>query len=449
MPSLQTAELIHRHAFCEQALNKGCFEFEPEHYNVTSLQPIEVALPGEPMLATLWCRVDAPDGRVLARNYVNVQAGKQPPPRVEAVSTHTLLLRWDPGLKQVSWPPPPSPPNVTALEKRWFEGDGEITYRITWPDGIEPGNVTIMALWFELAARAGHEKYDWPGPKGNHNYPQTQERKFPSDVEVLLGGQPIAQFTLPDDPADARGVLSHVHAFEPGSYGYLKRPAVVSDLLDSALSQVRAGRPLELTLRVPPDAENRHGLAIFGDRLGRYPLDPTLLIHTRDPHGIDADKVAAALQWVTVVPTAPEGHHEWCYTTEQPPAEWATPAFDDSAWQTGRAGFGRADTPGAHVATEWHSSDIWLRTSFELAGEPVSNLALLNFHHDEDMTVYLNGERILERHGYVTRYQTELLPTQAVRLLRKGTNVLAVHCHQTGGAQYIDLGLTVLARTSP
>ena len=65
------------------------------------------------------------------------------------------------------------------------------------------------------------------------------------------------------------------------------------------------------------------------------------------------------------------------------------------------------------------------------------------------MTVYLNGERILERRGYVTRYQTELLPPQAVRLLRKGKNTLAVHCHQTGGGQYIDLGLTVLARTSP
>jgi len=39
----------------------------------------------------------------------------------------------------------------------------------------------------------------------------------------------------------------------------------------------------------------------------------------------------------------------------------------------------------AHVATEWHTADIWLRTSFELAGEPAGDFALLKFHHDEDI----------------------------------------------------------------
>jgi hypothetical protein len=149
------------------------------------------------------------------------------------------------------------------------------------------------------------------------------------------------------------------------------------------------------------------------------------------------------------LPAALEGKHEWRYTTEEPAADWTTPAFDDSKWQTGPAGFGRADTPGAHVATEWHTADIWLRTSFELPDEPVGDFALLKFHHDENMTICLNGQRILERRGYVTSYHTEFLPPEVVRLLRRGKNVLAVHCHQTGDGQYIDLGLTVLARISP
>ena len=442
-------DAVDRFGWPKRKLAEGRFEFDTKHYDVVDLNPVTVPLPDKPMLATFWCRAQTLDGRVLARNYINIDVSDRLQPRIEVPNPRQLLLRWDPGLEQVSWPPPPSPPNVTALEKRWFEGDGAITYRIAWPDGIEPNKVESLWVAVELAARAGHQKYDWPGPKGNHNYPQTQQRKFPSDVEVLVAGQRIAYFTLPDDPADARGVLSHLHGFEPGSYGYRMSQVVKGDTLQAVLRTVGEGKPLELTFRVPPDAENRHGLAIFGDRLGRFPLDPTLTIRTSEPHGIDPDKAAAALHWVTALPTAPEERREWRYTNEQPPAEWTTPAFDDSAWQTGPAGFGQADTPGARVGTEWHSSDTWLRTSFDLPDEPVSNLALLKFHHDEDMTVYLNGERILERRGYVTRYQTELLPPQAVRLLRKGKNTLAVHCHQTGGGQYIDLGLTVLARTSP
>lgn len=72
-------------------------------------------------------------------------------------------------------------------------------------------------------------------------------------------------------------------------------------------------------------------------------------------------------------------------------------------------------------------------------------MATITFHHDEDMIVALNGRIILKREGYETRYRTEILPPEAMACLRKGKNVLAVHCHQTGGGQFIDVGLTVLA----
>ncbi len=430
------------------ALRKGQAEFAPKHYDVMDLPPIQVTLPSEQMVAALWCRVEAPDGRVLARNYINVDLIGAPQARAEVPDPQTLLIRWDPCIDDVLWPPLASVPGVTGLEKRWVEKNGAIAYRIIWPEGIQAGDVDRIVLTAELAARAGKEKYDWPGPKGNHNYPQTQERTLPSDIEVLLAGQTIARMTLPDDPADARGVLSHAAGLDPGSYGYLKSITVEGKTLQAVLEAVKTAtsadqaKPIELAFRVPADAKHRRGVAIFGDRLGRYPVDPTLHIHTRGPHGVKP----SVLKCQPVVLTALDGKPMWRYTTDKPPGKWFDPAFDDSSWKNGRSGFGTRGTPGSKVFTKWQTPDIWLRKTFDLPGEPTRGMAILKYHHDEDMTVYLNGHLIVKRQGYLSRYRTEMLGPDATRHLRKGENVLAVHCHQTSGGQFIDVGLSVLSR---
>ncbi len=435
-----------------KALSQGKCSFDVTQYDVVDVPPIRVKLPDEQMVVTLACEVAAvKDGRcelsAWARNYINVDVIGEPQARVEVPDPQTLLIRWDPLIDEVTWPPVGSPADVISLEKRSVEKDGAMTYRITWPEGVDPKDVDRIEFVAELASRAGKEKYDWPGPKGNHGYPQTQARKFPSDVEVVLAGQSVGRFSLVDDPADARGVLSHANGLEPGSYGYLTRARVEGKPLAAVLQVVAKDtkRPIELTLRVPTSAAHQRGVAVFGDRVGRYPTDPTLMIHTRAPHGVKP-RQAAAMKWVPAVPTALDGKPVWRYTTAKPAAAWFEAGFDDSAWERGRAGFGRPRTPGARIFTKWLTGDIWLRKPFELPDAPVGATGVLRFHHDEDMTVYLNGKKILERKGYLTRYQTMTLPAEAVRLLRKGSNVLAVHCRQTGGGQYIDVGLSVLAK---
>lgn len=328
------------------ALAHGQWSFEPKHYDVTDLKPIMAKMPAEQAVAALWCRVEAPDGRVMARNYINVDAIGDPQPRAEVPDAKTLVIRWDPLLDHITWPPQTSPPDPAHIEKRTAAKDQAIVYRIAWPGAIKLEDVERITFTAELASRAGGEKYDWPGPKGNHNYPQTQDRTFPCDIEVVLAGQTIARTTLPDDPADARGVLSHANGVDPGSYGYLKSFTVEGKTLQRVIeailkstSETNAAaatpnmRIVELTLRVPEAAESRRGIAVFGDRLGRYPVDPTLTIHTRTPHGVQAGQAGAPLKWLPIVPTALDGKSMWRYTTDKPDDNWRGLEFDDSTWK--------------------------------------------------------------------------------------------------------------------
>lgn len=130
---------------------------------------------------------------------------------------------------------------------------------------------------------------------------------------------------------------------------------------------------------------------------------------------------------------------EWEYTLEKPANNWFEIAFDDSQWKKGPGGFGTRGTPGSVVRTEWRTREIWLRKDFGLTEIPAK--LTLNVHHDEDAEVYLNGKQIASFKGYIGSYKAVDVTMQAADLLQTGRNTVAVHCRQTGGGQYIDVGL--------
>ena len=129
----------------------------------------------------------------------------------------------------------------------------------------------------------------------------------------------------------------------------------------------------------------------------------------------------------------------WKYTTNKPAESWFEVGFGDSKWDSGKGGFGREGTPGSKVNTKWHTSDIWLRKDFRLAAIPKT--LRIHLHHDEDARVYLNGKLILDRKGHVSEYATHDVSKEAGDALQTGKNVIAVHCRQTSGGQYVDLGM--------
>ncbi|MDB6063796.1 MAG: Beta-galactosidase/beta-glucuronidase [Pedosphaera sp.] len=141
-----------------------------------------------------------------------------------------------------------------------------------------------------------------------------------------------------------------------------------------------------------------------------------------------------------IVPDALQARVMWKCTIEKPADDWVKPEFVDSNWKEGIGGFGTKDTPGAMVNTVWNTPDIWLRREFTLNNGDWHN-ALLQVHHDEDVEIYINGVLAAQEAGYITTYDEVKINPEALAALRPGVNIMAVHCHQTGGGQFVDVGI--------
>ena len=137
----------------------------------------------------------------------------------------------------------------------------------------------------------------------------------------------------------------------------------------------------------------------------------------------------------------------WRYTMTRPANDWTGPGFNDSLWPYGQGGFGTAGTPGAVVGTTWKTPEIWLRRTFELSADVRPQDLLLLAHHDEDVEIYLNGVLAAQESGFLTGYRPLPIQSNAAASLKPGKNTLAVHCKQTSGGQYIDVG--IVARKTP
>ena len=170
---------------------------------------------------------------------------------------------------------------------------------------------------------------------------------------------------------------------------------------------------------------------------------------------MDAEEAAAANKRLylpppvikTIVPTSQSRPQSWRYTTSKPSDGWQEANFDDSAWESGKGGFGTKGTPGAVVRTEWKGSDIWLRRTFEL-GSTEFGMPQLSIHHDEDAEVYINGRLVTELKNYTSSYVRVTLDEKAQQVLKAGSNCIAIHCRQTTGGQYIDAGLVEVIEQS-
>jgi hypothetical protein len=177
-----------------------------------------------------------------------------------------------------------------------------------------------------------------------------------------------------------------------------------------------------------------------------------LLTYDRKVVKVDLEQVAAGVgrgefppepQYRVLVPTAEREPVAWRYTTTQPPGQWFKPGFDAATWKEGPAGFGTPNTPNVDPRTEWRTDDIWIRREVTLPDLKGRDVAL-RMYHDDDAEVYINGVPAGSYQGYTTHYEFAEMAPAAVAALKPGKNLIAIHCHQVYGGQYIDAGLSVV-----
>lgn len=418
-------------------------------FGITELEPVKVRVASQPSVGALGLTLTDSVGKRIAANFVNVVV-KAPQPRVErfAGEKNVAILRFEPSdFARRTW----SGPVSNAKGKVTGQGRGFFEYRFQLPEVVVKAGPESLVLWVEAGSKAGSAKVDWASRLNPQDYPQTDVRKWPSTIQLSVNGQEFGRRDLIDDPADARGVLSHLSHVDPGAYGDLL--ALGGLVPEPVRSELASGKPLVLRLSVPERCEHPGGLSIYGADTGASPGDPCLVIRTKDPLpsdlGVDRqaslarDTFASRRSLVVIAGDSGQNPTHWAYSTTDPGAGWLETGFDDRTWKRGPAGFGVTNTPAVKVGTPWDSNAIWLRASVELPKLNPDDRLTLHLFHDEDVTICVNGKRLYEAKGYLTQYSDILLDANQMELFQAGGNTLAVFCRQTGGGQGIDLGLTL------
>ena len=192
-----------------------------------------------------------------------------------------------------------------------------------------------------------------------------------------------------------------------------------------------------------------------------------LMTYDRKHVKIDMDKMKALNDLLMetpvilkeVMPNSEKEGQIWKYTTrwEWITDDWYLESPDLRQWSEGPGFFGYVRPGSVHNTpftekcsfahtpkTDWHTSNIWLRREFEL--DEIPQNPLLYIWYFTEAEVYINGQLVLKvkgRNAPYPHYEYHKFIDGTQKALRKGKNLIAVHCKTTGGkhVQAVDLGI--------
>ena len=374
-------------------------------------------MPDRPFVGALCLTLRDPENRRFAANYVNVVVRPEKPhaPRLgRPDDDHDAILRFAPERLR---------PPVVDEGRRAPRGEGL---------RLRQGVLRVP----HQGARGGRQgrgssrsasRSSWPrrpsgrrstGPSGRTG--RTTRRPTSGSgratLEVAIDGTVVHREALEDDPADARGVLSHLARVEHGSYGELVEAQV--PIGDDLRAELAAGRPLAIRLAVPEASDRSGGLCVFGAETGRYPADPTVILHTRDPIPANlgvAPDAAGPTDVASESLDRPARRRPATRPGAGPPAGPSRPSEPPTRLGSPRlrrlgleAAARPASAPTARPASASGPAGIPRRSgsgpTFDAPRLAPGDALRLHVFHDEDVEVWLNGESIFRAGGYDTDY---------------------------------------------
>lgn len=130
------------------------------------------------------------------------------------------------------------------------------------------------------------------------------------------------------------------------------------------------------------------------------------------------------------------------YVTEKPADNWTSVTYDDAQWQEGKGAFGTMESEPLSK-TDWTAEKIWVRREITLHENVKGKDVYIEYSHDDDAEVYVNGIRIVYTGRATGKNKRAKLSPEALKTLKKGKNILAAYCHNTGANGFLDMGLLV------
>ena len=127
---------------------------------------------------------------------------------------------------------------------------------------------------------------------------------------------------------------------------------------------------------------------------------------------------------------------------EGPGDTWFALDFDDTSW-------GTLTMPISSEGTITYYNTVrpnercryWVRKYFNLTSADLANDFFIQYAHDDECTLYLNGTKLFDENG-AANYNIYRLTETTKALLQAGENVLCMYVYDSGGGgMYMDFGL--------
>lgn len=258
------------------------------------LEPLKLTMPDEKAVVIVSLVLEDNAGNIVQRNFTTfiVEANLAPEMKLLNGKTVKTLSIDAKNFSDAKWSKKQW--NVMDGAKVNGAGAGYFEYKIKVPKDINLATVSSASFIVEASAkqlfvkdmekivRADKDLDFMLGKKAEpsenkNSYPMTDTSRFPTAVSVKINGILAGRYDLPNDPADHRGILSWHYQIqnktlsEAGSYGYLLNVTIPKKSLEEA---AKTG---ELIIKLEVDESSNGGLAIFGDKFGRYPMNPTVI----------------------------------------------------------------------------------------------------------------------------------------------------------------------------
>ena len=246
-----------------QNIARGCVPIEFPHRRVVKAHTIELQMPTEPMLCSLWVDACTNEGVIVARNFIEYLVSEHYPPHREELP-RALVLRGTPGdWVAAEWSGGAGERERAGAEDSCF-GQGHGYFE--WVLPLKGADIS-KAHRIRVLCEASSHRIDTP---------QTDDDIFPTMLQMYLNGIQVYGALIRNHPHDSRGALSYLRG-GLGAYGYLAHAFAEADSVRQIARHVLDDR-LRLRCVVPEDVLAQGGLTIYGAECGRYPVAPTVII---------------------------------------------------------------------------------------------------------------------------------------------------------------------------